>query len=57
LIDEDPSDGLERDDFDDEDDEVEEEEYDLVFPEAYHSDEAYKNLIQIEEVVSAEGKR
>lgn len=41
-----------------EDDEEEErEEYDLVFPEKYHSDEAYKNLEQVDEVVSSEGKK
>ena len=39
------------------DEEVEEEDYDLVFPEKYHSDEAYKNLVQLDEVTSSEGKK
>ena len=53
LIDENPSDpDADADEFEDE-----EEDYDLVFPEEYHSDEAYKNLVLIDEVVSQEGKR
>ena len=58
MIDEHPSDdGHEAEGEEFEEEEEEEEDYDLVFPEEYHSDEAYKNLIQIEEVVSAEGKK
>ena len=40
-----------------EEEEEEEEDYDLVFPEEYHSDEAYKNLVQTDEVISSEGKK
>ena len=53
MIDEHPSD-QDPDEFDEEE---EEDDYDLVFPEQYHSDEAYKNLVLIDEVVSQEGKR
>lgn len=51
MIDEHPEDN-DADEF-----EEEEEDYDLVFPEEYHSDEAYKNLVIVDEVVSQEGKR
>ena len=44
----------EDEDFEEEE---EEEEYDLVFPEEYHSDEAYKNLVEVDEVVNSEGKK
>ena len=47
----------EEDQEQEEDDEEDEEDYDLVFPEMYHSDEAYRNLVQIDEIVSNEGKK